>query len=259
MRSRIRIADGRAKPIDLLSKYISDQDEEASDIATTDIASAIDILEPTQFLLGLTVEDLEDLLEDIKIVYMELEKGRNADYWRDITIVAEDELRKLRQASGLSSSNRSDGRTSATISQAVLQSVSQALKGKSYNQLAALERQIQPKLLGGEGVDVSYWETLSQYVRAQMARTRLRELHQYNLRRKLECLRQAQGVLSRPIFPSGNLDISLVADLASGANVEVDPGDTYNQDSKDKASLPLTTDQGGGQSEFSHFPLKNGD
>ena len=30
---------------------------------------------------GLAIEDLEDLLVDIK-VYMELEEGKNAEYWK---------------------------------------------------------------------------------------------------------------------------------------------------------------------------------
>jgi len=30
---------------------------------------------------GLTIEDLEDLLVDIK-VYMELEEGKNAEFWK---------------------------------------------------------------------------------------------------------------------------------------------------------------------------------
>ncbi|KAK3775852.1 hypothetical protein RRG08_041564 [Elysia crispata] len=45
---------------------------------------------------GLTIQDLEDLLEDIK-VYLELEEGKNADYWRDIITVTQDELAKLRK------------------------------------------------------------------------------------------------------------------------------------------------------------------
>jgi hypothetical protein len=40
--------------------------------------------------------DLEDLIEDIK-VYMELEQGQNVDYWRDITIICEEELNKLKK------------------------------------------------------------------------------------------------------------------------------------------------------------------
>ena len=40
--------------------------------------------------------DLEDLLEDIK-VYLELEQGKNTEYWRDIVTVTEDELQKLKK------------------------------------------------------------------------------------------------------------------------------------------------------------------
>ena len=47
-------------------------------------------------LQGLTITDLEDLLEDIK-VYLELEQGKNTDYWRDIVTVTTDELNKLRK------------------------------------------------------------------------------------------------------------------------------------------------------------------
>ena len=120
--SKIRIRDGRAKPIDLLAKYISAEDDDL----------AVEMHEPYTFLNGLTVADMEDLLEDIQVppgpapapaprprprvphrpspplrtfrlqVYMELEQGKNADFWRDMTTITEDEIAKLRklEASG---------------------------------------------------------------------------------------------------------------------------------------------------------------
>lgn len=57
-RSKIRIRDGRAKPIDLLAKYISAEDDDL----------AVEMHEPYTFLNGLTVTDMDDLLEDIKVV-----------------------------------------------------------------------------------------------------------------------------------------------------------------------------------------------
>ena len=57
-------------------------------------------------LQGLSVIDLEDLLEDIK-VYLELEKGKNQDYWRDITTVTEDQLTQLRRIQPSSYGNKS--------------------------------------------------------------------------------------------------------------------------------------------------------
>ena len=61
LRSRIRIKDGRAKPIDLLARYaLSTQEEEGAE----DFA---DLHEPYTYLNGLTTKDLENLLEDIQV------------------------------------------------------------------------------------------------------------------------------------------------------------------------------------------------
>lgn len=46
-----------AKPIDLLAKYISTEEE----------VDAVEMHEPYTYLNGLMVKDLEDLIEDIKV------------------------------------------------------------------------------------------------------------------------------------------------------------------------------------------------
>lgn len=86
LRSQIRIQDGRAKPIDLLAKYIGAEDK----------VDELEMYEPYTYLRGLQIKDLEDVIEDIK-VYKDLERGKNLDYWNDITIIVEDELHKLRK------------------------------------------------------------------------------------------------------------------------------------------------------------------
>ncbi|XP_013403092.1 cactin [Lingula anatina] len=188
LRSKIRIEDGRAKPIDLLAKYISAEDDDLT----------VEMHEPYTYLNGLTIEDLEDLLEDIK-VYSELEEDKNADFWRDITIVTHDELSKLRKIDPSSQYYVGDRREG--INQAVSSDVSSVFKGKTHNQLLLLKEQIKKKLKGGEGVDVGYWESLLEQLKAHMARTRLRERHQDVLKSKLFRLKQEQGIESDPIFP----------------------------------------------------------
>ncbi|XP_074640523.1 splicing factor Cactin-like [Tubulanus polymorphus] len=188
LRSQIRIEEGRAKPIDLLGKYISAEDDDF----------AVEMHEPYSYLNGLTIDDLEDLLEDIK-VYIELEEGKNVDYWKDITIVAKDELGKLRKMDPAVRdmvANRREG-----INTSVIEDVASIFRGKSHNQLMALKKQMQDKLKGGEGIDVGYWESLLQQLKAHMARTRLRERHQENLQRKLYKLKMEQGIQSEPLFP----------------------------------------------------------
>uniref|UniRef100_A0AAY4CZU8 Splicing factor Cactin n=1 Tax=Denticeps clupeoides TaxID=299321 RepID=A0AAY4CZU8_9TELE len=188
LRSKIRIRDGRAKPIDLLAKYISAEDDDL----------AVEMHEPYTFLNGLTVTDMDDLLEDIK-VYMELEQGKNVDFWRDMTTITEDEINKLRklEASGKGPGDRREG-----INTSVSTDVQTVFRGKTYSQLQALHLNIENKIqLGGSNLDIGYWESLLQQVRVYMARARLRERHQEVLRQKLYKLKQEQGVESEPLFP----------------------------------------------------------
>ncbi|KAG7319755.1 hypothetical protein KOW79_016898 [Hemibagrus wyckioides] len=188
LRSKIRIRDGRAKPIDLLAKYISAEDDDLS----------VEMHEPYTFLNGLTVTDMDDLLEDIK-VYMELEQGKNVDFWRDMTTITEDEINKLRklEASGKGPGDRREG-----INTSVSKDVQSVFKGKTYSQLQALHMNIESKIqAGGSNLDIGYWESLMQQVRVYMARARLRERHQDVLRQKLYKLKQEQGVESEPLFP----------------------------------------------------------
>ncbi|XP_039759539.1 cactin [Pararge aegeria] len=177
LRSQIRIRDGRAKPIDLLAWYVSSEQ----------CVDALEMHEPYTYLNGLLAQDLEDLLEDIK-VYKELEQHANQAYWEDVQTIVLDELGKLRRQSapGL----RRDG-----VHEAVADDVTQIFKGKTGAQLEALQAQIEHKISGKkDGVDVPYWESLLSQLKAHRARARLRDRHQDNLRRKLQLLKREQGV-----------------------------------------------------------------
>lgn len=138
-----------AKPIDLLAKYISAEEE----------VDAVEMHEPYTYLNGLQIKDLEDLVEDIK-VYKELERGKNLDYWNDITVIVEDELQKLRKIEKQNEfdmgMNRREG-----IHQSVAKDVTNVFKGKTSVQLAALQTQIENKINGkADGIDIGYWESL---------------------------------------------------------------------------------------------------
>ncbi|XP_072942816.1 splicing factor Cactin [Epargyreus clarus] len=187
LRSQIRIRDGRAKPIDLLAWYVSSEE----------CVDALEMHEPYTYLNGLLAQDLEDLLEDIK-VYKELEAAGGAagsgasggadGYWADVQTIVEDELGKLRRLAAPAS--RRDG-----VHRAVAEDVAQIFKGKTGAQLEALQTQIEQKISGRrDGVDIGYWESLLSQLKAHMARARLRDRHQLNLRRKLQLLKREQGV-----------------------------------------------------------------
>lgn len=115
---------------------------------------------------------------------MELEKGKNFDYWNDITILVEDELHKLRKLERQSEFDgmslflrfsrpdflklfynlinfiflvgRRDG-----INSSVTADVVSIFRGKSVSQLDSLRKQIEAKIDSREkGVDIGYWESL---------------------------------------------------------------------------------------------------
>ncbi|CAB0032763.1 unnamed protein product [Trichogramma brassicae] len=159
LRSKIRIQDGRAKPIDLLAKYVGAEDE----------VDAVEMHEPYTYLRGLQIKDLEDLLIDIK-VYKELEKGKNLDYWNDITIIAEDEIHKLqktKQTEYQVALGRREG-----IHTSVEDDVIKIIKGKTAAQLVALQTRIEEKISGkAEGVDIGYWESLLSQLKVENVMT----------------------------------------------------------------------------------------
>eukprot|EP00090_Calanus_glacialis_P009333 TRINITY_DN17717_c0_g1_i1.p1 TRINITY_DN17717_c0_g1~~TRINITY_DN17717_c0_g1_i1.p1 ORF type:complete len:739 (+),score=272.19 TRINITY_DN17717_c0_g1_i1:35-2251(+) len=208
LRSSIRISDGRAKPIDLLAKYISAEDE----------VDAVEMHEPYTYLNGLTTTDLEDLLEDIK-VYQRLEKGANCDYWEDITVIVEDELHKLRKLDRRTGSvyeaavERREG-----INKAVSTDVQQVFRGKTVDQLEQLQTSIEVKLKErSEGVDIGYWESLLSQLKAHTARGRLRDRHQENLKSKLAQLKAEQAEKQAEVEGIEGIDMEIVKSRSPSA------------------------------------------
>ncbi|TRY63850.1 hypothetical protein TCAL_01833 [Tigriopus californicus] len=188
MRSKIRIQDGRAKPIDLLAKYISAEEE----------LDTIEMHEPYTYLNGLTINDLEDLLVDIR-VYVGMDEEKNWDYWEDIIVIVEDELQKLRKLDATSSYEIAAERRQG-INKAVADDIQGVFKDKSSQQLETLKKSIELKLSQqADGLDLNYWESLLSQLKAHLARARLRDSHKDNLKKKLDMLKAEQKGQSAPV------------------------------------------------------------
>lgn len=201
LRSTIRISDGRAKPIDLLAHYINEDNDDLS----------VEMHEPSTYLNGLTIRDLEDLLADIR-VYTDLEQQQQTStertnryddqYWQDITTITEDELAKLRKLSSqLYHDQRIDDRREG-INAAVFADVTDTFKNKTPSQLEQLELRIRSKIEHEKGIDIGYWESLLSQLQAHMARARLHDRHQLTLKRKLQKIKQEQGIFHPPAPPA---------------------------------------------------------
>lgn len=217
LRSEIRIRDGRAKPIDLLAQYV------ASGNTETPLEDALEMQmhEPYMLLHGLPMDELEDLLVDIK-VYEELEQGKHMDFWNDMVTIVQDELQKQQKLQQNEAMNqRRDG-----IHQSVVKDVADIFRGKNAKQLEEMRGRIEAKISGrADGVDISYWESLLSQLKAHMARARLRDRHQALLREKLQLLKRESEAADAPststmIKPEDEFDREVKEEEQSQADEE---------------------------------------
>ncbi|XP_014094437.1 splicing factor Cactin isoform X1 [Bactrocera oleae] len=215
LRSVIRIQDGRAKPIDLLAQYLSGFKPEDT--------NEIQMHEPYVLLNGLSLKDLEDLLIDIKI-YVELDKGKNTDFWNDMTVIVEDELFRLRKITNSSLESGSCGRREG-IHDCVAKDVAEIFRKKNAKQLNDLRFKIENKIKSrSDGVDISYWESLLSQLKAHMARARLRDKHQVNLRQKLNLLKNKSEKNDNSVTSlTSNINESVTSSIETSSNVEKEP------------------------------------
>ena len=217
--------------------------------------------EPYFYLIGLTLVDLEDLVADIKVnfnlfgifvkklsfinskllyiqIYMELEKeSNNLDYWNDLMVIVEDEVRALRKVEQTQKSEyeAAMGRQEG-INSAVAQDVTNIFKNKTAPALVALQKNIEKKIAARqEGVDISYWESLLSQLKAHIARARLRDRHGANLKRKLEMLKAQQGLIN-----------SAAVESTSGVTVKSEPEE---EEEDDTHLMPPGEEESGNEGE----------
>ncbi|KAE9406027.1 hypothetical protein BT96DRAFT_963717 [Gymnopus androsaceus JB14] len=219
-RAAIRIREKRAKAIDFLAlnlKYVNPPDEENEDKAE-DAGLEIDLDEPYNILDNLSNDQVEELHEDIER-YMTLEQtDTNIDFWTNMMVVCKDRLDRIKA-----------GQRMGVEAAAVVESdIAALLSGKSYGELASLQRQIQDKLTSGEPVDTDYWEALLKKILVWKAKVNLKSLHEVVVRNRLEQLRkrqrdealQAQEELLAGVAKTASSGVPVLNDATSIAEVE---------------------------------------
>jgi len=181
-RAIIRVKEKRAKAIDFLAlnlRYVNPvEDEEVQD----DEGLEIDLDEPYNILDNLSPSQIEELHGDIER-YLSLEQDEiNIDFWTNMMVICKDRLDRIKESQLMG----------AEAAAAVEADITALLQGKSYDALAALQRQIQGKLASGEPIDVDYWENLLKKLLVWKAKAKLKSLHEVVVRNRLEQLRKRQ-------------------------------------------------------------------
>jgi len=148
----------------------------------------VELREPHTIFEGLEVEELRELLGDIR-TYQELEgEGPNRIFWRALEVVCN---REIESAS-------SEGRQGTGVHSSVLDELTASFSGKSSSALEATGADIQSKLDGNDGtLDVEFWEGVLDQLQVYRAKAQIREFHQVLLTRWLGVIDKKKDSLRR--------------------------------------------------------------
>ncbi|XVE61589.1 hypothetical protein DITRI_Ditri06bG0052700 [Diplodiscus trichospermus] len=187
VRSEIRLREGRMKPIDVLSKHLDGSDY-------MDIA----LKEPYMVFKGLTVKEMEELRDDIKMhLDLDRETPTHIMYWEALMVVCDWELAEARKKDALDRARvRGEEPPAELLAEerglhsSIEAEVKDLLEGKTHRELEELQSQIELQMRTGTAKVVEYWEAVVKRLHIFKAKACLKEIHTKMLRKHLQHLEQ---------------------------------------------------------------------
>ncbi|XP_020212952.1 cactin [Cajanus cajan] len=187
VRSEIRLREGRARPIDVLTKHLNGSDD-----------LDIEINEPYMVFKGLTVNEMNELRDDIKM-HLDLDRATptHVVYWEALLLVCDWELAEARKKDALDRARvRGEEPPAELLAEerglhsSVEPDVKKLLLGKTHAELEALQVHIESEMRTGTAKVVEYWEAILKHLHIYKAKACLKEIHAKLLRKHLQCLEQ---------------------------------------------------------------------
>ncbi|XP_041027530.1 cactin [Juglans microcarpa x Juglans regia] len=187
VRSEIRLREGRTKPIDILYKQLNGSDD-----------FDIEINEPYMVFKGLTVKEMEELRDDIKM-HLDLDRATptHVGYWEALLVVCDWELAEAQKKDALDRARvRGEEPPVELLAEerglhsSIEADVKSLLEGKAYVELEALQSQIESQMRSGTAKVVEYWEAVLKRLHIYKAKACLKEIHAKMLRKHLQHLEQ---------------------------------------------------------------------
>ncbi|KAL2457902.1 Cactin [Abeliophyllum distichum] len=190
IRSEIRLQEGRTKPIDILTKHLDPSDD-----------FDIEINEPYMVFKGLTVKEMEELHEDIKM-HLDLDRTTptHIQYWEALLVVCNWELAEARKRDAFERARVRGEQLSLELMgeerglhASIEADVKNLLQGKTYAELEAMQSQIESQMRSGTAKVVEYWEAILKRLHIYKAKACLKEIHTKMLHKHLERLEKPLG------------------------------------------------------------------
>ncbi|XP_020578972.1 cactin [Phalaenopsis equestris] len=181
-RSMIRLQEGRVKPIDILAKNLDCSDD-----------FDIEINEPYMVFKGLTVKEIEELWDDIKM-YQDMDRSTEIriKFWEALMVVCSWELAEARKRDALDRARVRGEEPPAEIlaeerglHSSIESDVKRLLEGKSFVDLEKMQENIELQMRSGTAKVVEYWEAVLKRLQIYKAKACLREIHASLLRKHL--------------------------------------------------------------------------
>ncbi|KAE9590037.1 hypothetical protein Lal_00037598 [Lupinus albus] len=187
VRSEIRLREGRARPIDVLTKQLDGSND-----------WDIELNEPYMVFKGLTAKETEELRDDIKM-HLDLDRATptHVEYWEALLLVCDWELAEARKKDALDRARvRGEEPPAELLAEerglhsSVEPDVKRLLQGKMHAELIALEMHIESEMRTGTAKVVEYWEAVLKHLQIYKAKACLKEIHAKMLRKHLQWLEQ---------------------------------------------------------------------
>lgn len=187
VRSEIRLREGRARPIDVLTKHLNGSDD-----------LDIEINEPYMVFKGLTVKEMSELRDDIKM-HLDLDRATptHVEYWEALLVVCDWELAEARKKDAIDRARvRGEEPPPELLAEqrglhsSVEPDVKKLLHGKTRAELEALQSHIESEMRTGTAKVVEYWEAILKRLHIYKAKACLKEIHAKMLRKHLQRLEQ---------------------------------------------------------------------
>ncbi|KAJ6797638.1 cactin isoform X2 [Iris pallida] len=187
IRSHIRLREGRMKSIDILSKNLNVSDD-----------FDIEINEPYMVFKGISVKEMEELRDDIKM-HLDLDRATptHIEFWEALMVVCNWELAEARKRDALDRARVRGEQPPAEIlaedrgmHSSIEADVKSLLEGKTSSELENMQTEIESEMRSGTAKVVEYWEAVLKRLQIYKAKARLKEIHANLLRRHLNHLEQ---------------------------------------------------------------------
>lgn len=198
LRCRIRLCQGRGRPIDRLAKNIllfgDSNDRSIAHVNKSSMAKEyekqldaqieLEIDEPIDLIESLDkTQEIEELLDEIRdFRQLEEQFGSQHEYWQLLEIICR---------------NVSKESQNSTIHSAVDGDIKAMFQGQSLTELNDMNKEIQQTL--DQQLDREYWEGVLNALKVAIAKAELKQIHEKMLKRQKERL-ESRPVVSDPVI-----------------------------------------------------------